>query len=164
MDGVFNTGNPKMYDDYEDYIKGECKATHFGFKSLINNFLPLLNDPSVRIVVISHWREKTLERTRNALNSMGIPKDKIIGQTPSMGRYSVRGNEIHAWMIDNKFFFDFSHKSSYVIIDDSSDMLYWHKDNFVLVDSWCGFTWRCFTKCKEILDIDVEINTLRLDV
>lgn len=77
---------------------------------------------------------------------------------------SPRGCEIEWWLSKNGFArFDFQESkiSHYVIIDDDKDMLYQHKDNFVVTsDNWnhpdaiegLGFTKLCLQKATKILN------------
>jgi hypothetical protein len=79
---------------------------------------------------------------------------EIIGHTPILGEYTVRGNEILAWIEQNKnligkFRHDFN---NYVIFDDDSDMLYWQRNNFLLVDGYVGLTPNLCYKAEWILN------------
>lgn len=108
--------------------------------------LKLLNDlidkTSAKIVVTSTWRgSHTRPELQSILKSRGF-KHELFGYTPRCNVDCLRGNEILKWIKDNektigKNYHEFR---SYVIFDDDSDMLYWQKDNFILVDSYVGLT------------------------
>lgn len=67
--------------------------------------------------------------------------------------YSVpRGCEIKTWMELNKDILgEKMTKAKYVILDDDSDMLYWHRNNYLWVDPYCGLTPNLVQKAKFIL-------------
>lgn len=103
----------------------------------------LIKDTGAYVVISSTWRmHHSKEELIELLSSRGF-KGVIIGCTPVLSSpHTVRGNEIHSWMRENPEIIgtpvcDFN---SYVILDDDSDMLYWHKDNFILVDGFVGLT------------------------
>ena len=64
-----------------------------------------------------------------------------------------RGNEIHQWIDDNREsvgpYYQFT---EYVILDDDSDMLYWQRNNFLLVDRFVGLTNGTVFQAKKILN------------
>lgn len=93
------------------------------------------------IVVSSSWRICHYEVLILILEEYGF-KGKVIDRTPCLNRESsVRGNEILQWTLDNEDkcgkYYDFK---SYVILDDSDDMLLWQKDNFVQTEWKIGLT------------------------
>lgn len=97
-----------------------------------------------KFVISSTWRKlHTLEEIKSLLELCGF-EGEIIDKTPTLsfeqtnGLYhgSVpRGCEIKRWVEDNKI-----HSKDYIILDDDSDMLYNQRNNFLLVDGYCGLT------------------------
>lgn len=43
-------------------------------------------------------------------------------------------------------------ESKYVILDDDSDMLYWQRNNFILIDRFVGLTMGNVFQAKKILN------------
>ena len=75
-------------------------------------------------------------------NSGYIPLSRIIDVTENLpGRGIKRGNEIQCY-IENHYSFKrgIGYAVKYAIIDDDSDMLYWHRDNFFHCDAACGLS------------------------
>lgn len=113
----------------------------------LNNFLKKVNG---EVVVTSTYRKHLNEEgLRDLLHFYGFT-GTIIGTTPIFGEHCVRGNEILAWTKDNADLVGPYHEfRNYVIFDDDSDMLYWHRNNFIHVDPYCGLTPRdCFLAGK----------------
>jgi hypothetical protein len=117
----------------------------------------LIQETGAKVVVSSTWR---LGRHRNdlqeILNKRGFTGE-IIGITPNLrnlGESILRGNEILQWIKDNKEIVGcpYYEYENYVILDDDSDMLYWQKDNFILVDRFVGITPGTTFKAKKILN------------
>ncbi len=94
----------------------------------------LIERTGAKVVVSSTWRlGRTVEELQEMLSLKNF-QGTIIGITPDFrGEKTVRGNEIEAWRKVNRH-------SNYVILDDDSDMLLWHRHNFIKVDSYCGLT------------------------
>lgn len=156
IDGVMNhqlwfesiLGKPEFKrekkNDYRRYF------STFAVK-LLNN---LTDETGAKIVVSSSWRNgRTVAQLRKMFRDNGIT-GKVIDKTPylSYEGYSSsvpRGCEIHAWLEINKKKFGDSVK--YVIFDDDSDMLWWQRNNFLLVDTYCGLTPNLIYKAKNIL-------------
>lgn len=113
----------------------------------------LIEKTGAKIVISSTWRQSnTLEELKAILFERGL-KAEIISVTPVLHDFNVRGNEIYKWMYENKDligqpYYEFS---TYVILDDDSDMLYWQKNNFILVDHYTGITPSTAYKAERIL-------------
>ncbi len=114
----------------------------------------LIEKTGAEVVVTSTWRlNRTAEELQDILNRNGF-KGTVIDKTESFGRPCLRGNEIHQWMLDNvqKIGCYYSDYKQYVIIDDDSDMLYWHRNNLILVDGYVGLTPTNVYKATKILN------------
>jgi hypothetical protein len=127
----------------------------------VANLNKLLTDhPDLRIVVSSTWRGgKSIDKLNEIFENRGVIPGRIVGKTPYMyfqishdGSNPMctvpRGCEIQAYLMDYREKHD-GKSFSYCIIDDSSDMLYWHKDHFLHVDGSRGFS---YTKMVEEVD------------
>lgn len=135
IDGVLN--NQIMYEDREDIIGSKGGELS---KKCIDQLNDLTRLTEAKIVLSSTWRMD--EDVEEYLAASGI-KGEIIGKTPCLrDRFSLRGNEIHAWIVENEavigsYYSDFH---SFVILDDDSDMLLWHRENFFWCDPYAGLT------------------------
>lgn len=137
IDGVLN-----CQSTYDPYIKSEYREypyNHFDPK-LVGDLNRITEATSAKIVVTSSWRiNRTFEELRDILVKAGV-SGKIIGQTErlyfSNWSHSVpRGCEILHWMETNKGILgDLLQWRDYAILDDDSDMLYWHRNNFFQTD------------------------------
>lgn len=113
---------------------------------------------NVKYVITSTWRkEHSLEELKTIFKKYRFTGE-IIDVTPILkfenSSLSVpRGCEIQQWITDNKDKLGTNILSwkSYVILDDNSDMLYWHRNNFFLVDGYCGLTPNLIYKLKNFL-------------
>lgn len=139
FDGVVNSQNG-------DIVRLKDSGLSGGFyqPELIDNVNRVLEAvPEAKIVVSSTWRlGKTVEELQEVCDAMGL-KGEVVGKTISLGTYSVRGNEILAFIKDNKDLLGYEYSyyyKSYVIIDDDSDMLLPQAKNFIQVDNEYGFT------------------------
>ena len=104
-------------------------------------FQDLLDNTGAKVVISSAWRSKSIPY-EDLLNGSGLNVD-IIGSTPILGKYCFRGNEIWAWVEENAGLLGVDGASSfnqYLILDDSSDILYWQKNNFYRTESDSGLT------------------------
>jgi hypothetical protein len=117
----------------------------------------LIKQTDAKVVVSSTWR---LGRHANDLQAILEKRGftgEIIGITPSLrhlGESILRGNEILQWIKDHEEFIGcpYYEYENYVILDDDSDMLYWQKDNFLVVDRFVGITPHITYKAKKILN------------
>lgn len=141
IDGVLN---------YQEFYAQEGRETDetWPYCDLCPKAIDILNhitdSTGAKIVISSSWRiGRPLEELQTELSKRGI-KGEIIDVTPYL-RFThssiVRGNEIHSWMMSNERligkYYDFE---QYVILDDDSDMLYRHRDNFVHTNWLKGLT------------------------
>ena len=91
-------------------------------------------------VLSSTWRKKyTPVEVTEALN---IP---VIDSTVVTFGHRIRGHEIREWLEDHP------EVTSYVIIDDNSDMLDSQLDRFIHVDGENGFMWKDYEKLCSLL-------------
>jgi hypothetical protein len=159
IDGVLNSQlyYEKIHDDasYDpnDGFGGHLHDIDPQAVSFLND---LVNKTDSCIVISSTWRgSKSLDYLRTILKKRGLEKwDNVIGVTPHCGHDCVRGNEILKWVKDNKELLkkDYYDFDSYVILDDDSDMLYWQRENFLLVDGYVGLTPNVCYKAVHILN------------
>lgn len=150
IDGVLNN---ELFYSTSEYQSKKGKATtkeEFKLQQFDPRCVSLLNHitdkTKAKIVISSSWRSDP--DIKDILKKVGITGE-IIGVTPHLAfkssveyKYSVpRGCEIKAWLELNKE--KLGNKMSrikYVILDDDSDMLYWQKTNYFLVDGYSGLT------------------------
>lgn len=119
----------------------------------------ILAETDAKIVLSSSWRYATIERTKEHLEKEGfLFNDKLIGVTIRAYQWLEKGTGIHLsiprgveikqWIdthIHSDNGKDWNRKKlgkdwNYVILDDDSDMLLEHKDNFIRTDSELGLT------------------------
>jgi hypothetical protein len=129
----------------------------------------ILDETGANIVLSSSWRHETLEKTITFMESEGfLFCDKLIGVTIRAYHYMERGIhlsiprgvEIKQWLdtnIHSNNGKNYKRKNlgvdyQYVILDDDSDMLLEHKDNFIKTDSLIGLTQEDVEKAIEILN------------
>lgn len=135
IDGVLN--NQLMFETREAIIKtpgGNLSRT------CVAAFNKLIADTGAKIVLSSTWRTDT--DIEDYLKEAGL-EGEIIGKTPVLRDcFTLRGNEIHAWIVENKEYLgaEYYDYHSFVILDDDSDMLLWHRENFFHTDNYCGLT------------------------
>lgn len=124
-------------------------------KSRIAELNKLTSETGAKIVISSSWRRVSREVAK-ILTSSGVTGE-FIGETPREKVYGdirvFRGNEIYTWMTDNKELIgchpaDFH---SYVILDDSSDMLLCQTSNFIHTDRHVGLSVQAAYQAKRIL-------------
>lgn len=154
IDGVLN--NQLFYTEIDQAtrFKQSKEDAPLGSCDIDSRCIGLLNHiidkTGAKVVISSSWRQgKTIEELTYILNYCGFIGE-IIGKTPYLQfksnlenyNYSVpRGCEIKAWIETNKDILGSKVlKLKYVILDDDSDMLYWQRDNYFLVDGYCGIT------------------------
>lgn len=110
----------------------------------------LVKDTNAKIVVSSANRKFFGEKIADVLKDMGVEAD-IIGITTTTG--GNRGTEIQAWL-------DLHEVGSYVILDDSSDMLESQRENFVNVDPKVGLDFGDLNLARKILGADESLILL----
>ena len=113
----------------------------------------IIEDTGAKIVVSSTWRMgRSKEQLQTILENKGF-KGEIIGKTPFLrGEGCLRGNEIRQWQQDNAELIGKEDAERYVILDDDSDMLWWQRNNMIIVDPYCGITPRTIYKATNILN------------
>jgi hypothetical protein len=157
FDGVLNSQS--FYETRTE----EKKAEDYPFRDLDNRAVGNLNiiceETSAKVVVTSTWRSgRSPAELQKLLEPVGF-KGEIIDKTPHLSNdYVLRGNEVLAWIKQNKpllgkDYYDFH---SYVIIDDDSDFLYWQKDNLLLTDVHNGLTHNTAYKAVRMFNKFVE--------
>lgn len=160
IDGVLNKALVSSGSEESDIL--EVKPYGWMNKSLVENLNEITTKTGAKIVVSSTWRRKTKEENQEMLKAFGVTGE-VIGQTPHLGKYTVRGNEIKAWLVENKevigcWYWDFN---QYVIIDDDSDMLLEQANNFINTDPWIGLSKR--SAYKAIRKLETMINAPKKD-
>lgn len=163
IDGVLNhqlwfesiNGKPEYKKEGpDDYRRWFCPFS----VDLLNH---LTTETGAKIVVSSSWRKgRTVEQLQKLLKDNGITGE-VIDKTPYLRftgvddyTYSVpRGCEIKAWLEINKGILGekIGSFNNYVILDDDSDMLWWQRNNFLLIDGYCGITPNIIYKAQKLL-------------
>lgn len=118
VDGVLN-----KFSDYDVLLDDGYFRIN---RKLLERFLTLVKDTESQVVLSSSWRK--LDGGRAFLEKLGIT---FVGETDGNGRF--RGDEIQRYV-------DSHNITSYVILDDDSDMLEHQKVNFVQTDPEYGLT------------------------
>ena len=152
IDGVLNheAFYKERYENKDYKIKHPYSEIDPKCVANLNN---LCKETDAKIVISSTWRNSGLDYCKDVLVYHGF-KGEIIGITPNC-RYEMclRGNEIHQWIDDNREmvgpYYNFT---EYVILDDDSDMLYWQRNNFLLIDRFVGLTMGDVFRAKKILN------------
>ena len=133
--------------DYSKETSQEYDSRQFDPRcmELLNH---IIEKTGAKVVVSSSWRSgRTVEDLQDLLQGVGF-KGEVIGKTPHLffankdyDKSVPRGCEIKAWLETNKGILgDKMTKVRYVILDDDSDMMYWQRESFLWVDSYCGLT------------------------
>jgi hypothetical protein len=113
----------------------------------------IIEDTGAKVVVSSTWRMgRSKEELQRILEVKGF-KGEVVGKTDMLrGEGCLRGNEIRQWQRDNAELIGKEDENRYVILDDDSDMLYWQRNNMIIVDPYCGITPRTVYKATKILN------------
>jgi hypothetical protein len=151
-----------------EFVKDGMWALNPNKQKLLGEILEKTN---AQIVLSSSWRKHTLKDTITFMENEGfLFCNKLIGVTIRAYHYIERGIhlsiprgvEIKQWLDTN------THSNNgknykrkilgvdyqYVILDDDSDMLLEHKDNFIKTDSLIGLTQEDVEKAIEILNTE----------
>lgn len=113
----------------------------------IMNLNELIRDTGARVVISSGRRKiRTKEEILREMQDAGYSFD-IYDYTPNLASY--KGVEIDRWLKDHRY--DEDPPTSYVIIDDESDMMLWQAEHFVQTDRWAGLTEGTAYKAERIL-------------
>lgn len=118
----------------------------------------LVSKTGAKVVISSTWRHGRLVASMQKLFFEAGFIGEIIGFTPDMRARSVfRGNEIHRWIVDNEKLLgkSASEYREYVILDDDSDMLYWQRNNFVLIDGHVGLTPTMAYRAAKVMGVTI---------
>lgn len=119
----------------------------------INVLNAIIEKTNAKVVISSSWRIGYYEFLITLLKDLGF-KGEVIDKTSSNSCYScLRGNLILDWIKENEDIINvpYYQYKNYLIIDDSTDMLYWQKDNFLITDPMVGL---------QEDQIDKAVNTL----
>lgn len=119
----------------------------------------LISETGAKVVISSTWRKSGLEYCKDVLEYHGF-EGEIIDITPNLrSENCLRGNEILTWMQKNESIIGSHYNfTEYVILDDDSDMLYWQRNNFILVDRFVGLTMGNVFQSKKIMNNGKIIN------
>lgn len=162
IDGVLN--HQLFFEEKKrsNIILGTSEIEDWFDQRSVSLLKEIVDTTGAKIVVSSSWRKnRSLDQLKEIFHELGFKKDTVIDKTPVLYfssnekyNYSVpRGCEIKAWMEMNKGIIgEKMSKVSYVILDDDSDMLYWQRNNFIHVDSYCGITFNTVFKAIQILN------------
>lgn len=170
IDGVLATN-----EHLKDGMWGLVDARQRQFQKLMDAF------PNAKIILSSSWRKHDLESTREYMKQEGFWYwDKIVGITIRAYHYLDRSKKIHLSIprgVEIKQYMDthihsdngqnFKRKIinlhyNYVILDDESDMLYEHRNNFVQTNPTKGLTAKDIEKALKILNYN-DTNTSSLE-
>ena len=153
IDGVVNHELYYRSDVYaERRAKDQGEDYHY-IKNIDPKSIEILNEiHDWNFVLSSTWRRnRGLNKTQQALEANGF-KGTLIDSTPVLGdRFTVRGNEIYAWL--QMHISTASNYKNYIILDDDSDMLLWQAPHFECVDGYCGLTPNNIYRAKRALGI-----------
>ena len=155
IDGVLNS--EKFYVARQDQIIAGTWDVEYPLSEFDPGSISILNsitdDNYAKLVLSSCWRiGKDIKAIKELFVQVGITGE-CIGKTMTIKEgYGFRGNEIHQWMQDNKDLLgeSIAKYRRYVILDDDTDMLYWHRNNIVHVDRFVGLTKGDAYKCHKI--------------
>ena len=131
----------------------------------------ILSETDAEIVLSSSWRHNSLEDTKEFMDKEGfLFVDKLVGVTIRAYQYLERGTGVHLSIprgVEIKQWIDTNIHSNngkdwqrkklnveytYVILDDDSDMLLEHKNNFIRTESSIGLTDEDVEKAIAILN------------
>ena len=160
IDGVLN--HEAFYKERHEKLKNGDKLNHPYSEidpKCVENLNSLCNDTGAKIVISSTWRHSGLDYCKDVLEFHGF-NGEIIDITPhSRDSMCLRGNEILQWIRSNHDLVgDYYNFTEYVILDDDSDMLYWQKNNFLLIDRFVGLTMGDVFRAKKILNNGKILN------
>ncbi len=113
----------------------------------VDNLNQLVHLTGAKIVVSSSWKKLGLEKIADVLSGWGV-KGEVISITPA---FDDAGSEYHRWRELQQWIDDFATVSSFVILDDYTDMgkLVSH---LVITDEIYGLTQRDVDLAIAILD------------
>ena len=160
IDGVLN--HEAFYRERHQRVMNGEKINHPYSEidtKCVDNLNKLIEDTDAKVVISSTWRHSGIDYCRDVLEYHGF-KGEIIDITPNLrGQGCLRGNEILQWIRDNHALVgDYYNFTEYVILDDDSDMLYWQRNNFLLIDRFVGLTMGNVFHAKKILNNGKILN------
>lgn len=139
-----------------DYVKDGMWALNPEKQKILSK---ILKQTDAKIVLSSSWRHATLEDTKVHMKNEGfLFIDELIGITIRAYHYLEKGTKIHLSIprgVEIKQWLDANVHSNngkdwrrkrpgidftYLILDDDTDMLLEHKDNFIHTDGMKGLT------------------------
>lgn len=151
IDGVLNHEDfykRRKLGEFEYPLSELCPKT-------IANLNVLIAETGAKVVISSTWRlGRSAAEIQVLLEGRGFTGE-VIDCTPNLrGEGCLRGNEILKWVKDNKDLIgaDYYNFTDYVILDDDSDMLYWQRNNFLLIDCFVGLTMGAVFQAKKMLN------------
>lgn len=117
----------------------------------------ICDNTGAKIVISSSWRKHNFENTKHYLvNKCNFPyPELLVDQTPDIickyineDKYmsTYRGIEIQCYLNDHP------NINNYVILDDDSDMLLWHKNKFIKTNTYKGISKSQVNKAIKILN------------
>ncbi len=134
IDGVLNS--QLWFSAQENQQQALCNID----PSKVELLNDLISTTGAKVVISSTWRmTTTIKDLQNILEQVKF-KGEIIGFTPVLRLLKIampRGVEILCYLKEN---YEYDNFPYYVILDDKSDMLLCQRDNFFLVDPYCGLT------------------------
>jgi hypothetical protein len=155
IDGVLNNAT------YLRTVKGKPSEYEIDIEK-VSKLNALYSEVEYSVVISSSWRLfHDEDKLISYLKDRAGLKADIIGCTPSLSSpYMYRGNEIIAWLEQNENVYGKSHHEyyDYIILDDSSDILYWQKNNFMLVNGDVGLTDQNIYKMKRFFKYNAPLQ------
>lgn len=176
IDGVLNchdwySKRWKMYQEQDDIIERDYPMNEVDTE-LIQRLNRITTTTGAKIVISSTWRMgRTLDELKTLFGNWGI-SGELIDKTISMGSsavgYSIpRGCEIEHWLKGKHFqrinwsvekqkeYAEKSEVSTYVILDDDSDMLLCQTEHYIKTSQKCGLTEEMVDRAINILNTDI---------
>lgn len=151
-DEYLNSDPDIELDDKEERIKEWSKDIDSESVECLNK---IIEATDAKVVLSSAWRNSRWEEVEACLKNRGF-NYSILDRTPILtGESLVRGNEILNWIQHNAQFVKMPYYKyeDYLILDDSTDMLLWQKDNFYHVDNSVGLKEKDVQSCIQILGV-----------
>lgn len=139
-------------DNYQTRVQEWSKDIDEKAVKVLNK---IIEKTGAKIVLSSAWRNSRWEEIEDILNLKGFEYLPLLDRTPTLDwDSSVRGNEILFWIKHNAQYVQEPHYKykNYLILDDSTDMLLWQKDNFHYIDGEIGLQESDIEPCIMILN------------
>lgn len=178
FDGVMNSN--RMYESFEnrdDYFAWKAANRDEHGSPFDPESMRLLNllieEFDIDVIISSSWRN-TLKKMQKLWKDRGL-SGRVVGITDRSG-HRLRGKEIKDFLVDNFNHYSFNWNwweaagyynhhydivNQYVIIDDDSDMLFEHRNNFVKTNhDLGGFDEAAYHRARAIFLRKPEQTTL----